>query len=125
MAFWKVKKFKRADGSCPVDSHLASSQVSPSDRKGIDSRLRIIMQLERVDVMHVENYVSTALQRYKPNNQHRFFCIKDDDKREIILLNGFMKKSTKKYPNDKIKEAEKLKEEFEQGLGNAPDYEFD
>jgi hypothetical protein len=121
MATWKVLKFKRPDGTRPVDSFLSSAQVSKVDRRKVDSRVRMIESVEQLQTDWVVNYQTTNLQRLKPNCQIRFLCHRDAEGKRIILFNGMLKKG-KHLPDDKILEAEQMFSEFNQGLGHVENY---
>lgn len=124
MATWKVLKYRRADGTCPVDDWLSSSQTSKVDRRKVHTRIRMLQQVDHIPADWVVDYQTTELQRFKPNCQHRFLCIRLDEKKQIILLNGMLKKA-KHLPADRITEAEALATELRQGRGNVEDFEFD
>jgi hypothetical protein len=124
---WKVLKFRRSNGECPVDDWLGSKEVSPRDRAAIDSRMRQIMQIDgQLPGGWVIDYVTTSLQRLErkaPNNKAvRFLCERDDAAKTIVLFNGMLKKN-KELP--KVMEAQRLQAEYRQDDGSTEDYEFD
>ena len=124
MALWRVSKFRRSSGVCPVDDYLGSAQVSAQDRRRVDTRVRMIQSVEQIPGEWVVDYKTTNLQRLKPNCQHRFLCIRLEDEKHVILLCGTLKQK-KNLPADKINEAETMLSECEQGEGDVEDYKFD
>jgi hypothetical protein len=121
MSTWKVTKFRRANGNCPVDDFLASPEVSKRDRSKVVTRVRMIESSEQLQNEWVVNYETTDLQRLKPNCQLRFLCARCNSKKQIIIFNDMLKKS-KHLPNDKIHEAEQMLIELNKGLGNVEDF---
>lgn len=124
---WKVLKFRRSTGECPVDDWLGSKEVAPRDRGAIDSRIRMITQIDgQLPSGWVVDYVTTDLQRLErkaPGKKAiRFLCEKDDKAKTIVLFNGMVKKS-KDLP--KVNEANKLQQEYRSGHGTTEDFEFD
>ncbi len=100
--------------------------MSPRDLNKITNRIRMIRQIEDfLPSGWVVNYESTDLQRLSieaPNKKAvRFLCEKTDEKKEIVLFNGMLKKR-KNLPPDKVNEANKLQDEFRKGEGSVEDF---
>jgi hypothetical protein len=83
----------------------------------------MVQSVEQLQSGWCVDYLTTELQRLKPNCQVRFLCRRNDALKCIILFNGMLKKS-KHLPADKITEAEQMLAEFNQGLGDVEDYQF-
>jgi hypothetical protein len=128
MPTWKVKKYRREDGSCPVDDWMQSKFLSKEDRRSIESRVTQIEGIEglgNIPADWVVSYGDIGLHRFKKQGPQkkalRILCVRDDKTKTITFLNGVVKKD-KSLPESVIREAQNLHREMNDGKGSIDDF---
>lgn len=127
MGTWIVKKFVRANGSCPIDEWFGSKKLTAKDRGAVDG---VILAIEATATNALfppekfKKYKGTDLYEVKakgPGKQLRPLAEKDGKKHEIVLLWGSIEKDDKLDGGD-VGKAQNLAAEWKAGNGSVKDY---
>lgn len=122
MSTWRVFKYVTEDGKCPIDKWLESRSLTDKDRAKLEAKISKLETTAVIPPDTVKKYKTTDLYELKvrgDNKQLRPLCIKDNDKK-IILLCGVIKKG--QISKNDLSKAEKIKTNYERGKGYAHPY---
>lgn len=127
MSFWKVKKYRRETGECPLDEWFNSRLLTKDDRRSLESRIDQIEGIEGVDKIPgdwVVGYGDTGLhcikKRGKQRKALRLLCKRDVDTQTLIVFAGDIKKDD--IDPKVLNLAMKLADEFDEGKGSVEDF---
>jgi predicted type IV restriction endonuclease len=124
MPTWKVKKYRGANGRCPIDEWRDSKALTVKDQARMDALLETIEQVERIPPETVKKYETTQLYEVKirgDRKQLRPLAVKRGKTMELILLSGAIEKGGS-IPKGDIKRADNIRNNLEKGLGSVEEY---
>ena len=124
MGKWRVSKYVKENGRCPVDNWLDSNAVTENDIAALDARIVMIEAIDgQLPPETLKKYHGTDFKELKvrgDKKQLRPLCIVVPE-RHLIILCGAIEKGGK-LPKGDISKASHLVSELKEGKGRVEDY---
>jgi len=124
MGSWRVSKYVKDNGRCPIDEWLDSKAVTENDIAALEAKIAVIETVEGKlppeTVKKLQGHDVKELKVRGDKKQLRPLCVVVPE-RHLIILCGAIEKGGK-LPKGDLQRASGLAKEIEKGKGRVEDY---
>ena len=124
MGTWRVSKYVKRNGRCPLDDWLGSNAITEKDVAALDAKIAVIETVSgQLPPETVKKYKGSDVKELKvrgDKKQLRPLCIIVPEK-HLVVLCGAVEKGGK-IPRGDLQKASGLAAALERGEGHVEDY---